>query len=187
LINTAITSKEILLMKRWLVLVIPLVAAGLMTACGSADQRTASQAAIDQDAPASGSLAAEEARADDRGSVQAVSAAPSFATQSNNEKAVAVDVTPLNLATGNDAWDFEVAFNTHSVDLSFDPAAISVLRDNVGHEYPAIAWEGSGPGGHHRSGVLRFNAPEQATGFVELVIHDVAGVPERVFHWDLTQ
>ncbi len=174
-------------MKRWLVLIIPLVAAGLMTACGTADQGAAPQAAIGQDAPASGGLAAEEARADDRGFGQAVPAAASFATQSNNEKAVAIDVTPLNLASGGDAWDFEVAFNTHSVDLSFDPAAISVLRDNLGNEYPAIVWEGSGPGGHHRSGVLRFNAPEQTTGFVELVIHDVAGVPERVFHWDLTQ
>jgi hypothetical protein len=34
---------------------------------------------------------------------------------------------------------------------------------------------------------LRFPVPDQATDFVEVVIHDVAGVPERVFHWDLTQ
>jgi hypothetical protein len=41
--------------------------------------------------------------------------------------------------------------------------------------------------GHHRSGILRFKVPDYTTDFVEVVIHDVAGVPERVFHWNLTQ
>lgn len=108
-----------------------------------------------------------------------------FDTQSNDEKAVWVEVTPLNLPEGGSTLDFEVAFNTHSVDLGFDPVAISVLRDEAGREYPAIAWEGAAPGGHHRSGVLRFQVPDNATGFIEVVIHDVAGVPERVFRWSL--
>ena len=117
--------------------------------------------------------------------VQAQANAPVFTTQSNNEKAVGVDITPLNLPQGGPSLDFEVAFNTHSVDLAFDPAALSVLRDDAGREYPAIAWEGAGPGGHHRSGVLRFKVPDYATDFIEVVMHDVAGVPERVFHWHL--
>jgi hypothetical protein len=118
---------------------------------------------------------------------QARSAAPAFATQSNDEAAVTVEVTPLNLGSDAATLEFEVAFNTHSVDLSFDPAAISVLRDAAGGEYPAIAWEGGGPGGHHRSGVLRFQAPDQAGEFIEVVIQDVAGVAERVFSWELTR
>ncbi len=32
-----------------------------------------------------------------------------------------------------------------------------------------------------------FQMPEAASDSVELVIQGVAGVPERVFHWDLTQ
>lgn len=119
------------------------------------------------------------------GVAQASSDSPAFTTQSNSEQAVGVDVTPLNLPQGGPSLDFEVAFNTHSVDLSFDPAAISVLRDDEGREYPAIAWEGAGPGGHHRAGVLRFKVPDYATDFIEVVMHDVAGVPERVFHWSL--
>ncbi len=114
-------------------------------------------------------------------------AAPVFESQLSNEKAVMVEVTPLNLPRGGPTFDFEVAFNTHSVDLSFDPAAISILRDDQGREYPAVAWEGAGPGGHHRSGVLRFEAPATATKFIEVIIHDVAGVPERVFQWNLAQ
>jgi len=112
-------------------------------------------------------------------------ASPLFTAQSNNERAVTVEVTPLNLSQGGSTLDFEVAFETHSVDLGFDPTAISVLRDDQGREYPAIAWEGAAPGGHHRSGVLRFKVPDSATNFVEVVIHDVADVSERVFHWNL--
>lgn len=110
-----------------------------------------------------------------------------FATQSNDEQAVTVEVTPLNLATDVASLDFTVVFDTHSVQLNFDPAAISVLRDDAGREYPVLAWEENGSGsGHHKSGLLRFKAPEQATKFVEVIVRDVADVPERVFRWDLT-
>jgi hypothetical protein len=118
---------------------------------------------------------------------QAQPAAPAFQTQSNDEKAVTVEVTPLNLPQGGSTLDFEVVFNTHSVDLGFDPVATSVLRDDAGREYPAMEWQGDGPGGHHRSGTLRFKVPDEASDSVEVVIRDVAGVPERVFRWDLTK
>lgn len=118
---------------------------------------------------------------------QSAGASPLFTTQSNDEQSVTIEVTPLNLPDGGSTLDFEVAFNTHSVDLGFDPTAISVLRDDAGREYPAIAWEGAAPGGHHRSGVLRFKVPDLTTDFVEVTIRDVAGVPERVFRWNLTE
>ena len=156
---------------RWL-----LMAAALLAACSSDGQGNAAQ-----ELPA----AADEASA--APAEPAKAAARTFTTQSNDEAAVTVEVTPLNLGGDAATLEFEVAFNTHSVDLSFDPAAISVLRDAAGGEYPAIAWEGGGPGGHHREGVLRFQAPDQADKFVEVVVQDVAGVPERVFRWELTQ
>ncbi|GIK37485.1 MAG: hypothetical protein BroJett011_13180 [Chloroflexota bacterium] len=110
-----------------------------------------------------------------------------FATQSNDEQSVTVEVTPLNLSTGAASLDFTVVFDTHSVQLNFDPAAISVLRDDAGREYPVLAWEENASGsGHHKSGLLRFKAPEQATKFVEVIVRDVADVPERVFRWDLS-
>jgi hypothetical protein len=168
-------------MKRWLTIIILLLVLSLLTACGTTDSSRVSQPEVRQDvsAPANSVQAAP--------AEPAQPAAPTFATQSNKEKAVAVDITPLNLDTGETTLEFEVSFNTHSVDLSFDPAAISILRDSTGREYPAVAWEGSGPGGHHRSGVLRFQMPEAKSDSVELVIQGIAGVPERVFHWDLTQ
>jgi hypothetical protein len=164
-------------MKRWLLVITVLTVAGLLTACGPGDQGVAPQAETSPDA-------AEPAQAE---SAPVPASTPAFATQSNGERAVEVDITPLNLTSGRATLDFEVVFNTHSVDLSFDPAAISVLRDDRGGEYPAIAWEGSGPGGHHRSGILRFSVPDPTSEFVEVAIHDVAGVPERVFRWDLAR
>lgn len=110
---------------------------------------------------------------------------PAYETQSNSENAVMVEVTPLNLADGGTSLDFDVAFNTHSVALDFDPAAISILRDDQGREYPALGWDGDGPGGHHRSGTLRFKVPDYATTSVEVVLKGVSGVPERTFHWNL--
>jgi len=152
-------------MKQSLFITLLVLIAGLAVACRAGEgQPAASLSAQNADAP---SL--------------------TFSTQSNDERAVQVEVTPLNLPQGGDSLDFEVAFNTHSVDLSFDPAAISILRDDAGREYPALVWEGAGPGGHHRSGVLRFKTPDNAANFIEVVIHDVAGVPERVFQWNLTQ
>ena len=101
----------------------------------------------------------------------------------NDAGRVVIDVTPLTLS--GDAWEFEVAFNTHSVNLGFDVTEVGVLRCDQGQEYTPTAWDGSGSGGHHRSGVLKFAALDHPTSFVEIVIRDVAEVPERVFRWDV--
>jgi hypothetical protein len=100
----------------------------------------------------------------------------------NDAGQVSIDVTPLTL--GDDVWEFEVALNTHSVNLDFDVTKVSALRCDQGREYLPVAWDGSGPGGHHRSGVLKFTALDHPTSSVEIVIRDVASVPERVFEWD---
>jgi hypothetical protein len=155
-------------MKQWFTLIILFIATGVIAACSG------------------GATSPEVVQAQSE-AAQAELAVPSFETQSNDEQAVTVEVTPLNLAEGNTSLEFEIAFNTHSVDLSFDPAALSVLRDAQGGEYPATAWEGDPAGGHHRSGMLRFELPNPPTDSVEVIIHNVAGVPERVFHWNLVK
>jgi hypothetical protein len=49
-----------------------------------------------------------------------------------------------------------VVFDTHAVDLDFDPAEIAVL--SVGErDIRASSWEGPGAGGHHREGDLTFD------------------------------
>jgi hypothetical protein len=162
-------------MKQGFTLIIFLIVASIIAACsGGSVPYEAVQAQAD------GSQVQSEV-------AQAQPVAASFETQSNDEQAVTVEVTPLNLAEGGTTLKFEVAFNTHSVDLGFDPAALSVLRDAQGLEYPATTWEGDPAGGHHRSGTLHFELPQVPTDAVEVIIRDVAGVPERVFRWDLVK
>src|SRR3989338_624153 len=73
---------------------------------------------------------------------------------SDDQNTVTFDVDPLPFNV-NDPVKFDVSMNTHSVALDFDPAKISTLIVD-GKEIKPTIWEGSGPGGHHRSGVLTF-------------------------------
>jgi hypothetical protein len=81
--------------------------------------------------------------------------------------------------------------NTHAVDLDdYDLKQLAVLRIDGGQEIRPISWEAP-KGGHHRSGTLTFPATDadgrpliaSSTRTIELVIRNVADVPERVFSW----
>lgn len=108
--------------------------------------------------------------------------AADLAAQSSREGGVVVTVKPLSL--GAETWVFEIAFNTHSVDLGGNPATDSRLIDDNGEEHAPLAWEGDPAGGHHRKGVLRF-APLPEAKRVELRISGIGGISPRVFGWDL--
>ncbi len=95
-----------------------------------------------------------------------------------------VDVTPTVLDAGK-PLAFDIAMNTHSVDLGDDLTKIAILRDDAGKEYKPTAWDGPDGGGHHRSGTLQFPALSTKPRYVELVIKGLAQVPERVFRWNL--
>ena len=110
------------------------------------------------------------------------------ATQTSESGAVTVKAT----WAGRDAGPvFTVAMDTHSVDLNdFDLRQLALLRANDEPVQP-IAWDAP-KSGHHREGALTFPSvtvdgkpvlgPDVRS--VELVIRDVAGIPERVFRWD---
>jgi len=111
-------------------------------------------------------------------------AAARLAPQVNREGMVEVKVTPHSLAPDAKVWEFEVAFNTHSVPIDGDPAQFSVLVDAGGKTHTALAWNGDPPGGHHRRGVLQFKPLAEPKGAVELRISGVGGVAARVFRWE---
>jgi len=110
--------------------------------------------------------------------------AGAYEMRTNKERQVRVDVKPVQLAPGQPA-KFEVQMNTHSEALEEDMIAVSSLKDNAGRIYKATAWQGSGPGGHHREGVLEFPKLEDNTESITLIIRKVANVPERTFEWSL--
>lgn len=84
---------------------------------------------------------------------------------------------------------FAVALDTHAVDLDgVDLGALALLRVD-GREVAPLGWDAP-KGGHHRSGRLTFPATVDGTPTigpgstsVELIVRNVAGVPERVFRW----
>ena len=109
-------------------------------------------------------------------------------TQTSDGGQVVVKVT----WQGPDAGPvFAVVLDTHSVDLDgYDLAQLSVLRVEDGREVQPSGWDAP-KGGHHRKGTLTFPVTGEdgkaivgpGTGEFELIIRDVAGVPERVLRW----
>lgn len=99
---------------------------------------------------------------------------------------VTVQVTPLTIKMGA-PLEFDIAMNTHSVDLAADLMKAVVLRDDSGIEYTPIAWNGPSGGGHHREGKIKFAPLTLKTKSLTLVVKNIAGMPERVYKWDVAQ
>lgn len=125
-----------------------------------------------------------------RGTTSSTNASTSAATRTSDAGQVTVSVTWEGLAAGP---VFTVAMNTHAVDLDgYDLRQLAVLRTDKGQDVRPIGWDAP-KGGHHRQGALTFPAKAadgspliaSNTRSVELVIRDVAGVPERTFQWNL--
>jgi hypothetical protein len=107
----------------------------------------------------------------------------------DNQGAVAVTVKPLDLSIQAEKLLFEVALETHSVDLSMDLAALSTLTTDTGLTVQSDVWDAP-RGGHHVSGTLSFPSSVEGKPILDgaskltLAIKDV-DAPERIFAWDL--
>ncbi len=106
----------------------------------------------------------------------------SLETKTDDQGQVTIRVTPQTLS--GTQWKFDVVLDTHSVDLGYDLMQIAELIDDKGNAYKPLAWEGSESGGHHREGVLQFEAINPIPSYVELKIKNVGGVAERSFKWN---
>lgn len=112
------------------------------------------------------------------------------ATLVDQQGAVIVEVTPLNLDQTGQTLDFQVSMNTHSVDLSMDLTALATLETDTGLQVGAVAWDGPS-GGHHVSGTLSFPAMIEGKPLFEgasqftLTIRSV-DAEARVFTWDIS-
>ena len=115
----------------------------------------------------------------------AFNAGAQLAPQKDSADGVTVAVTPANLSPGAKTWDFSIVFDTHSQDLSDDIVQSAVLVDDRRNEFKALAWEGAAPGGHHRSGVLKFKPIEPQPQALELRIKRSGEARPRTFQWKL--
>lgn len=109
-------------------------------------------------------------------------AAAGLPVRTSSQSGVTVKVTPLGFQ--GPAWDFEVVLETHSQDLQDDLPKTATLIAGGARHAPAV-WKGDPPGGHHRKGVLRFDAVAPAPAEVALQIVRPGEAAPRVFRWEL--
>lgn len=110
-------------------------------------------------------------------------------TRTDEQGAVVIEITPLNLDSATDALEFDVSMNTHSIDLSMDLAQLATLTTDTGLTVQATKWDAT-PGGHHVPGKLIFPAIRDGKsvldGIGKLTLRIVnVDVPSRVFEWVL--
>ncbi len=111
-------------------------------------------------------------------------------TRVDSQGPVSIQLTPIKMEVGGASLEFDVAMNTHSVDLSMDLASLATLSTDAGAKVTATRWTGS-PGGHHVRGVLDFPGSYAGKPILDgallltVTIVDVAA-PVRVFEWELS-
>ena len=118
------------------------------------------------------------------GVLLSLNAAAQLAPLKSTQGGVTVTATPTELGQSAKVWIFKVVLDTHAQDLSDDVAAISVLAGQ-GRQARPLGWEGAGPGGHHREGVLKFAAFEPLPDVVELRIQRPGEEKPRTFRWEV--
>lgn len=107
-------------------------------------------------------------------------------TKTDDQADVTVTVTPRVLSLQSRGWKFDIILNTHSVELDQDMLSVVVLVDDAGTEYKPGRFEGAGPGGHHREGILAFESIMPPPQHVTLKVRNIGNV-ERTFSWTLIE
>ena len=106
------------------------------------------------------------------------------AAQTSNQEGVKITVEPRGFPRGAKSWDFAVTLETHTQPLEDDLVkATTLLAD--GKTCRPLGWDGAPPGGHHRKGVLRFEAVTPLPQAVELQIRRPGEESPRIFRWQL--
>lgn len=105
-------------------------------------------------------------------------------TQINGDQASGIEVTAVyEKDKSQDQLFFKLYFNTHAADYSgYDFQSNIIIRDSQGKEYKALNISKEGVG-HHQSIEITF--PFLSSSF-KLVVKNLAGVPERVFNWQIS-
>ena len=111
------------------------------------------------------------------------------AIRTDQQGAIIVEITPLNLDAPTDTLEFYITLTTHSIDLSMDLATLSTLTTNTGVSVESTLWDAP-LGGHHVEGKLIFPVTKDGKSILEgatkltLTIINVDALT-RIFEWEL--
>ena len=110
----------------------------------------------------------------DDGGGDTTASGPALPARTVEAGEVTVELAPVRIdETGA---EFEVTFDTHSVELGLDVARAARLSVG-GADWGRPTWSGGGPGGHHREGRLRFKRGGDPSGTARL---NIVGLPAPV-------
>ena len=99
------------------------------------------------------------------------------------------EITPLNLDSPTETFEFNVDMSTHSIELSMDLATLATLTTDTGASVQATLWDAP-RSGHHVEGKLIFPATKDGKSILEdatkltITIINV-DAPTRIFEWEL--
>jgi len=122
-------------------------------------------------------------------STQSSSPSNNSAKRIDQQGAIIIEITPLNLDSAADTFEFDIVMTTHSIDLSMDLATLSTITTDTGVSVDAALWDAP-LGGHHVEGKLIFPSAKDGKSILEgatkltLTIVNV-DAPLRVFEWEL--
>jgi len=111
--------------------------------------------------------------------------AEGLAPQTSSEGGVSVVASARDLSSTAQVWEFEIALQTHSQNLTDDLEANATLVAGGHITQVPTAWEGDPPGGHHRKGVLQFAPVTPRPETIELRILRPGESLPRTFQWQL--
>lgn len=106
-------------------------------------------------------------------------------TKTNVAGGVTVKVTPRVLVANAATWEFLVTLETHAGELADDLSKTAVIVDAAGSRRLPTSWSSPGSDGHHREGVLRFEAIKPPPAMIELQIQRPGEKAPRSFRWEL--
>jgi hypothetical protein len=125
----------------------------------------------------------------DAASTDSSSPSNDSAMRIDQQGAIIVEITPLNLDAPTDTLEFNVVMTTHSIDLIMDLATLATLTTDTGVSVESSLWDAP-LGGHHVEGKLIFPTTKDGKPILEgatkltLTILNV-DVPSRIFEWEL--
>ena len=121
--------------------------------------------------------------------LSACASTPPDLSRTDSQGSVTVKITPLNLENPGDTLKFEIAMDTHSVDLSMNLATLATLTTDTGLTIQPAKWDAPS-GGHHAEGTLSFPAIQNGKSILDGAKNltlTITGIDNatRTFTWDL--
>ena len=99
-------------------------------------------------------------------STQSSSPSNNSAKRIDQQGAIIIEITPLNLDSAADTFEFDIVMTTHSIDLSMDLATLSTITTDTGVSVDAALWDAP-LGGHHVEGKLIFPSAKDGKSILE--------------------